>query len=238
MTKTERLYALAEELRAYSPRPRSARQLAARLEVTPRTIVRDIAALQQAGVPITAVPGPGGGYAVERGRTLAPVSLTATEATALLVALPLLAGTPFAEAARAAVHKVLAVLPDAERATAGELTDRIRLLPKQPPPVPPEVLTALRERRPLRLQYLDRNGEPTERVAEPLALVAGTHWYLYAWCRMRKDLRGFRLDRMHGAVVLDELSPDRGIDLSTIPTGDGKLIDVSAITDIPLSHRP
>ncbi|MFE3195788.1 AAA family ATPase [Nocardia sp. NPDC059240] len=60
VTKTERRYALAEELRAYSPRPRSARQPAARYEVTPCTIVRDIAALQQAGVPVVAVAGPGG----------------------------------------------------------------------------------------------------------------------------------------------------------------------------------
>ncbi|MBL1078884.1 YafY family transcriptional regulator [Nocardia sp. 2] len=238
MTKTERLYALAEELRAYSPRPRTARQLAARLEVTPRTIVRDIAALQAAGVPIMAVPGPQGGYALERARTLAPVSLTATEATALLVALPMLAATPFAAAARSAVHKVLAVLPEGDRATAGDLSDRIRLLPKEPPPVPPEVLEALLQRRVLRLEYVDRNDTPSERLAEPLALIGGDHWYLYAWCRMRNDLRGFRLDRIHSATVLNEPAPTRDIDLSTIPTGIGKLLDVSAITDIPLSRHP
>lgn len=139
MTKTERLYALAEELRAYSPRPRTARQLAARFEVTARTIVRDIAALQQAGLPIITLPGRNGGYALERARTLGPVSLTATEATALLVALPQLAGTPFAAAARSA--------------------------------------------------------------------------------------------------VLAEVAPDRGLDSSAIRMGDGRLVDVTAITDIPLSRN-
>jgi predicted DNA-binding transcriptional regulator YafY len=237
VTKIERLYALAEELRAYSPRPRSARQLAGRFEVTPRTIVRDIAALQQAGMPIVAISGPSGGYALERGQTLAPVTLTATEATALLVALPHLAGGPFAAAARSAVHKVLAVLPEGDRATAAALSDRVRLFPQDMPDAPPQILQALVRRRVLRLDYTDRDGMPTERVVEPLALLTGQSWYLYAWCRLRNDIRGFRLDRIDQAIVLDETPPDRGVDLSLITTGYGKLLDVASITDIPLSRR-
>ena len=62
MNRTDRLYALVEELRAVSPRPRSARWLAARFEVSSRTVERDIAALQEAGVPIWAEPGRTGGY--------------------------------------------------------------------------------------------------------------------------------------------------------------------------------
>lgn len=236
VTKTERLYALAEELRAYSPRPRSARQLAARFEVTPRTIVRDIAALQQAGLPIVAVPGPTGGYALERGRTLAPVTLTATEAAALLVALPQLAGGPFAVAARSAVHKVLAVLTEGDRATAAAVVDRIRLIPQDTPVAPPQVLQALVQRRVIRLDYIDRDGAVTERTVEPVALLAGRSWYLYGWCRLRNGVRGFRLDRVRQANVLDEATPERDIDLSLIPRGDGTLIDVSSITDIPLSR--
>ena len=61
MNRTDRLYALAEELRAVAPRPRSARRLAQHFEVSTRTIERDLAALQQAGVPIWATSGPGGG---------------------------------------------------------------------------------------------------------------------------------------------------------------------------------
>lgn len=237
MTKTERLYALAEELRAYSPRPRTARQLAARFEVTSRTIARDIAALQQSGVPIMTLPGRGGGYALERGRTLAPVSLTATEATALLAALPQLAGTPFAHAARSAVHKVLAVLTEGDRALAADLSDRIRLLPCESPAAPPEVLEALIGRRMLRLAYTDRDGVVSDRVVEPLALLAGEHWYLYAWCRLRDGIRGFRLDRVITADVLSDSVPERQVDLSLIPVGDGRLLDVAAITDIPLSRK-
>ncbi|MEU8898010.1 YafY family protein [Nocardia sp. NPDC048505] len=216
MTKTERLYALAEELRAYSPRPRTARQLAARLEVTTRTIVRDIAALQRSGLPIRAVSGPNGGYALERGRTLAPVSLTPAEATALLVALPMLRGTPFEQTAGAAVHKVLAVLPENDRATAAQLSERVRLLPRDISPVPPEVLDALLMRHVLHLEYVDRHGDSSARTVEPLGLVAGEHWYLHAWCRLRSGVRGFRLDRIRAAAVLDEVAPERGVDLSTL----------------------
>ncbi|RQW92282.1 helix-turn-helix transcriptional regulator [Micromonospora globispora] len=96
MNRTDRLYALVEELRAVSPRPRSARWLAQRFEVSARTIERDIAALQASGVPIWAEPGRTGGYVVDRAHTLPPVNLTAGEAVAMAVALHRLGGTPVA----------------------------------------------------------------------------------------------------------------------------------------------
>src|SRR4030095_12440182 len=65
MNRTDRLYALVEELRATAPRPRSAQRLAERFEVAVRTIQRDLLALQEAGVPIWATPGPGGGYTID-----------------------------------------------------------------------------------------------------------------------------------------------------------------------------
>src|SRR5262245_66060665 len=69
VNRTDRLYALVEELRAVAPRPRSARQLAARYEVSTRTIERDILALQEAGVPIYAETGRCGGYVVDKALT-------------------------------------------------------------------------------------------------------------------------------------------------------------------------
>ncbi|MGV9612515.1 helix-turn-helix transcriptional regulator [Nocardia xishanensis] len=238
MTKTERLYALAEELRAYAPRPRTARQLAARFEVSTRTIERDLAALMQAGLPIVTVPGRAGGYALDRHRTLAPVSLTPAEATALAVGLSRLAGTPFAEAAGSAVRKVVAVLPEGDRVRATALVERIRLLPADSVSVvPPAILEAVVRGRVLRLDYLDRDGAGTVREVEPLAFLVADHWFLYAWCRLRGGLRGFRLDRVRAASVLDEPVAAREIDLSMIPMGDGKLIDVTAITDNPLSRE-
>jgi predicted DNA-binding transcriptional regulator YafY len=70
MNRTDRLYALVEELRAVAPRPRSARQLAERYEVSTRTIERDILALQESGVPIYAETGRRGGYAIDNAKAL------------------------------------------------------------------------------------------------------------------------------------------------------------------------
>ena len=87
MNRTDRLYALVEELRAVASRPRSARWLAGRFEVCVRTVERDISALQQSGVPIYAEPGRTGGYCLDKARTLPPVNLTPGEAVAMAVAL-------------------------------------------------------------------------------------------------------------------------------------------------------
>ena len=95
MNRTDRLYALVEEMRAVAPRPRSARWLAGRFEVSVRTVERDISALQQSGVPIYAEPGRTGGYCLDKARTLPPVNLTPGEAVAMALALRRLEGTPF-----------------------------------------------------------------------------------------------------------------------------------------------
>ena len=87
MNRTDRLYALVEDLRAISPRCRSARDLARRFEVSARTIERDIGALQQAGVPIYAEPGRRGGYALEKSMSLPPLNFTPAEAVAVAIAL-------------------------------------------------------------------------------------------------------------------------------------------------------
>src|SRR6266542_4539838 len=94
MNRTDRLYALVAELRAVAPRPRSARWLAGRFEVSARTVERDISALQQSGVPIYAEPGRRGGYCLDKARTLPPVNLTPGEAVAMALALRRLDGTP------------------------------------------------------------------------------------------------------------------------------------------------
>jgi biotin operon repressor len=124
MNRTDRLYAIVEELRAVAPRPRSARWLAARFEVSARTVERDIGALQQSGVPIYAQPGRVGGYTLDPARTLPPVNITAGEAVAIAVALRRLDGTPFAQAAGSALQKLLAVMPPADVNRADELARR------------------------------------------------------------------------------------------------------------------
>src|SRR5581483_3012441 len=110
MNRTDRLYALVEELRARAPRLMRAAELAERFEVSTRTIERDLLALQQAGVPIWAQPGPGGGYGLNIETTLPPLNLTPAEAAALATAIAATRAMPFPEAGRSALRKLAGVM--------------------------------------------------------------------------------------------------------------------------------
>ena len=213
MNRTDRLYALVEELRAVTPRPRSARQLAKRYEVSTRTIERDVLALQEAGVPIYAVAGRCGGYVIDKALTLPPLNFTAAEMVAMAVSLARVEPAPFASSLRSALRKVLAAAPAAQMAEAAQLMDRVRLIGTGnpgsggPPPLIQEAITA---RHVLLLDYRDRHDVMTSREVEPVAF-AGTraHWYLIAWCRLRDGARAFRLDRIRAAVDTGEPAPQR-----------------------------
>ncbi|MEV4751829.1 YafY family protein [Streptosporangium sp. NPDC049248] len=210
VNRMDRLYALVEELRAVAPRGRSARRLAERFEVSTRTIERDISALQQAGLPISAQQGRGGGYALDKAMTLPPLNFTPAEVVAVAVALSNTDHTPFARDARSALRKIVAAMPDAAAQQARALAATVRLfLP--PGGVPMEsaivdtVRQAIRQRRVLRIEYGDTRGERSSRDVEPGLLVAGPRgWYLTGWCRLRQDTRAFRLDRMLRAELTSE----------------------------------
>ncbi|MCZ4119066.1 helix-turn-helix transcriptional regulator [Streptomyces sp. H39-S7] len=234
MNRTDRLYALVEELRAVAPRPRSARWLAQRFEVSTRTVERDLNALQQSGVPVYAEPGRTGGYTLDKQQTLPPLTITPAEATALAVGLHALDGTPFAEAARGALRKVLAVMPARERGATAEFADRVHLLaPDEERPTVPRVLQdALAGRRVLRLAYEDREGVASERLVEPLGFLGGERWYLIAWCRLRGAVRGFRLDRIQGVTALDETVPPRRVARGELDALGRELIGLECVADL------
>jgi len=215
VNRTDRLYAIAEVLRATAPRARTSHELAERFEVSARTIERDISALQQSGVPIWATPGPGGGYSVDPEMSLPPLNFTADEATAVAVALAASGPIPFGDSARSALRKLVAVMSAANREGARELVGRIHLLQQrgqlEETPVVKAVETAVARRRVLEVDYVDRTGQRTERrFVEPYGFAGSEdHWYLMAWCRLRGGGRTFRLDRMQAARVTDEAAPDR-----------------------------
>ncbi|WP_132116899.1 helix-turn-helix transcriptional regulator [Actinocrispum wychmicini] len=214
MNRTDRLYAIVEDLRAVAPRPRSARQLAGDYEVSVRTIERDISALQQAGVPIYANTGRRGGYALDPAMTLPPLNFTPEEAVAVSVALQHAAGSPFAHAARTALRKIVAAMPAREASAAHELASRVRFMTpvgtSRPAAIPGIIQKAVADRRVLRLDYLDRYDQPTERVVEPVMFVASPNgWYLTGWCRLRDSLRTFRLDRIVTVEETGEQAPVR-----------------------------
>jgi len=199
MNRTDRLYGIVEDLRAAAPLRRSARQLAARYEVSVRTIERDISALQQVGVPIYAETGRRGGYAIDPARTLPPLNFTPAEAVAVSVALRRASDVPFARAAGNALRKIMAAMPPQEALAARELAGRVGFLAsvRDRTPIPVIVEDALAARHVLQLEYVDKHGNATERQVEPVMLLAGdVAWFLVAWCRLRDELRAFRLDRI------------------------------------------
>jgi predicted DNA-binding transcriptional regulator YafY len=215
LNRTDRLYAIVEELRARSPRPLRARELAGRFEVSARTVERDILALQEAGVPIWSQRGPRGGYALDPRRTLPPLNLTAEEAVALATALAVAGPMPFADAARRARLKLAAVMVGSDAEEAQALAGRIRVAQKRI--APPEVIHAVEDgimrRVVLELDYEDRFGVATQRAVEAHGLFSSpSGWYLIAWCRMRNGGRIFRLDRIREAKPTDESIPERDLD--------------------------
>ncbi|MBO0854942.1 MAG: YafY family transcriptional regulator [Nocardia sp.] len=214
MNRTDRLYALVEDLRAIAPRRRSARELAARYEVSVRTIERDISALQQSGVPIYADVGRTGGYVLDKRMSLPPLNFSPTEVVAIGVALRGLRDTPFDAAGGTALAKVLAALPDESAGAARDLAAKVRLMDavdgERGAPFADLVREAVQCRRILELSYLDRFGQPTDRAVEPTELMCGMGgWYLIGWCRLREENRVFRLDRIRSARLAGPITVTR-----------------------------
>lgn len=222
MNRTDRLYALVEELRAVAPRPRTARQLADRFEVSVRTIERDLNALMQAGVPLYATPGPGGGHAIDSAHTLPPVNFTSDEAAALAIALARPGRSPLAEALRSALQKVLAAMPATEAAAAERLASRVHLMAHDSDDRPRAARTieeAVVAGRVVEIEYKDSDGAVTHRAVEPIALMgASDAWYLMGHCRLRGDMRFFRVDRVAEAQLTDEPAPVRDYTIPEIPS--------------------
>lgn len=211
MNRTERLYAIHEELRAAGSRGRTADWLARRFEVSPRTVKRDVSALQQSGAPVAARPGPHGGYALVGRTSMPPLDLTAAEAVAVAMSLQRVPAGPYARDGRSALTKLLGALPADERARVRDLAGRLWLRLDTEPPrdrVAVALDEAVRRCVVTRLDYLDATGGETSRAVEPAALAhTGGHWYLMAYCRLRQAPRWFRLDRIRAAHLTSEPAP-------------------------------
>ena len=168
MRRLERLYAEVEEIRRRAPAPVSATQLAERFGVSRRTVERDLAALQSAGVPLYAWTGRAGGYAIDRTSDRVALTLTAAEATALLLAAVTAGAMPFADSASSAARRLLDALPEPTRVQIDELRNRIRTTlsdaPTPDPRVKAVVEEAVRTSGVVRLEYVDRNGARTRRA--------------------------------------------------------------------------
>jgi predicted DNA-binding transcriptional regulator YafY len=209
MRRTERLFALAEYLRGRRTGV-TAETLAERFEVTVRTIYRDLDALREAGMPVGAERGRGGGYALDRTYALPPVNFSAREA-ALLVALGRFAVDmrllPFTETVASALDKVRSALSvSAQRELLARLTEisfhGVPALPSKK-----EVRTALErawfEQRPLRVTYVDGNFVESRRTIRINTVALDRHeTRIDATDVDSGERRQFRLDRIQRAEVL------------------------------------
>lgn len=214
MNRTDRLYALVEELRHAGEAGRRADELAATFEVNSRTIKRDIAALQEAGVPIYGSPGPHGGYRLMRGEALLrPVTFTAGEATAIAAALSTQPHLPFATDGTTALTKITRAMSPAVRQAAEELTGRVWTTTTPSRSQPARTLDiAMEQRRVVAITYADRNGRTTRRRVDPLQFAqTHGHWYLLAFCRTAQAGRWFRLDRIARADLTRQQAVDHDV---------------------------
>lgn len=215
MNRTDRLYAIVEELRLAGPAGCTATTLAERFEVATRTIKRDISSLQQAGTTIWATSGPGGGYVLDADVTLPPLAFTAAEATAIAIALGAHTDRPFGPEGRSALAKVLGAMQPAARAEAGRLASRVWVRLDEPgperTPAAKVIDDAIRREVVVVLDYVDASGNETERrPVEPMVFAKTRgHWYLLAWCRRRRAGRWFRLDRIAAAHLTTEIVKPR-----------------------------
>ncbi|MEM9641756.1 MAG: YafY family protein [Pseudomonadota bacterium] len=210
--RADRLFRLVSEMRGRRLAV-TAGQLASALEVSPRTIYRDIRDLTSSGVPIAGEAGVG--YVLDPGFELPPVMFTRDETLALLLGLQMtqaFTDPALGAAAGAAAVKIRAILDD----------QALEMLERQPYRIPAcfadntqrarhqVIRQATEQRCKLRIDYVDRLGAASRRIVWPLGLIGWSQrWTLLAWCERREDYRNFRFDRIDTLEALTETYPVR-----------------------------
>lgn len=210
--RADRLFELLQVLRRGRGGAVTAAAVAAALEVSVRTVYRDIQDLQARRVPIEGAAGVG--YILREGFDLPPLMLTEDEIDALVIGARIVeswADARLAAAAGDVLAKVEAVLP-------GRLRPRVRSLMLMAPPSGrrpepridvAELRRAAREGRKVALDYVSERGERTQRTVWPMALAFFPPvWLVLAWCELRQDFRSFRVDRIDAIGFLDERYPE------------------------------
>ena len=207
MARADRLLRLLSCLRRL-PQPVTAERLAEEMEVSARTLYRDIGALRAGGALIDGAPGLG--YTLTEDPALPPQMFTRLEIEALVLGLAEvgLAGDPaLAEAAQAAMAKVIATLPERLQRQALHASSQVYRFERRPPA--PDCLPVIRqavwEERGLAVGYIDRAGQASQRVIWPLSVVfLDRTLMLLAWCTLRQDFRRFRLEAFEGVTLTGE----------------------------------
>lgn len=216
-------------------------ELASRLEVSERTLRRDVDRLRDLGYPVDASRGVGGGYQLRSGAAMPPLLLDDEEAVAIAVGLRTAATGAvegIEETSVRALTKVVQVMPPRLRRRVNAL--QAYTVPggvNRGPTVDALALTAIaqacRDAERLRFGYTARDGEQTTRLVEPHRLVSlGRRWYLVAWDVERHDWRTFRVDRLADAETTGARFRQR-----ELPGGDAAEFVRAQITAMPAQHE-
>lgn len=205
MRKAERLFQIITLLRGRRT-AMTAQQLADVLEISVRTLYRDIQALVLSGVPVEGEAGIG--YRLRPGYQLPPLMFDAEEVLALLVGSRMVRAFTDPDLARAALRaesKIRSILPPDLQQKAARQPYRIPVLQRDERAriVHRDLRRACESQRCVQIDYLDRQEAATTRVVYPLAIMGWREsWSLLAWCEMRQAYRNFRLDRVHALTLL------------------------------------
>jgi len=206
MRRADRLFQIIQQL--HPERVTTARHLADELEVSERTIYRDIQDLSLSGVPITGEAGHG--YRLLRGFQIPPLMFNEEELEALLLGVRMVRAWSDPELAKAAHHamqKIEHVIPESLRPQferqdlivpdfpmQGQAGEQLQLIRK-----------AIKQQHKINIHYARADGKQSERIILPLGLFYwGKVWTLVGWCQLRDDFRSFRLDRMSDVKQLND----------------------------------
>jgi len=205
--RISRLTAILTQLQ--TKRRLTATGLADKFGVSTRTIYRDIKTLEKAGVPILTEEGKG--YNLMEGYRIRPIMFTEKQANALILAEQLVLKSKdasFVQDYAEAIDKIKSILRDTVQDKANLLADRTQydeaLNQERNSSNLSDLQDALTNYKLVKIGYTNKEGITSDREIEPFAIVSADHWYLIAWCRLRREFRFFRPDRIHRMEVLSE----------------------------------
>jgi len=232
MRRADRLFQIVQLLRRRRT-VTTAKQIASRLEISERTVYRDIRDLVLAGTPIDGEAGVG--YRIRPGYDLPPLMFDREEIQALVLGARIVrqVGDPaLVRASESILAKVATVLPKDLEPLLAET--RLYAPSSRASARSADALATVREalidRRRMRIRYANERGDTTERTVRPLGVFFwGKTWTLAAWCELRVDFRNFRLDRVSEPTLLDTFEEEPGRTLRDLLTRYGpdavKLLD-------------
>lgn len=201
-----------------------AKELAETFEVSVRTILRDIDALNLAGIPIVTYQGPKGGIGIAEGFRLDKSVLTDDEMTTIITALRSLTTTLNSNKHEILIEKFKNTLSTSQLNLLNSKVNHliVDLSPWERGSQIKEKLNTLHEaienHKEITFNYVDSQGINTKRLVEPYSLVLkGQNWYLYGWCLKRKDFRLFKLMRMKDLKVSKDIFSPKEVSLEELP---------------------